>query len=546
LAQTVTAGANGLLIAVGSFNLTCSAASVEIQGVRPDGLPNGTTVATGGFQSNAGSSSGIEITPALPMTIGSQFAIVFSSPASCNVNSAPSTFDGYFAGDGYGEVGGAWVPLLQTDSKYDIPVRSLILPDVPVGFLRFSRSSHNATLLNDGRILVTGGSTPERFNPATGDSTLTGNLNTVNRSGFTATRLNDGTVLIAGGQAFLNNVTTYLTQAEIFDPATGSFTVLTSPMNFGRTAHTATLLSDGTVLIAGGFGPSTIRQAEIFNPVSQTFTVVGDMVSFRNSHTATKLQDGRVLIVGGNTSAPAELYDPISHTFSATGSTVEPRSSGFTATLLADGRVLVTGGFGVVTPAVRNSAEIYDPATGAFTITGSMSIPRASHTAVLLADGSVLVSGGRDLSNASRTLSRHERFVPASGTFVPAGGMVTQRSNHTATRLSDGRVVILGGFSNGGTLPGQTAEIYDPATALALTGVPLADAQLLDPYTAGLVASGGSGTGYSIVRVSGSLPPGLTYNSSTFTIGGGGQAPTAAGIYTVGMRITDSLGRTGV
>ena len=268
-------------------------------------------------------------------------------------------------------------------------------------------------------------------------------------------------------------------------------------------------------------------------------------MNFRNSHIATLLQDGRVLIVGGTSLNTAEVYDPTTQTFSATGSTTVPRFSGITATLLADGRVLIAGGADRQSPSVRNSAELYDPQTGTFTATGSMTLARQFHTAARLPDGSVLVSGGRHLTTAPRPLSSHERYLPGSGTFVPAGGMFTQRSSHTATVLANGRVVLIGGSSTT-PLVGVSAETYDPAVALALTGVPLPDAGINSAYPGVVLgATGGSGAPYTVVLESGSLPPGLTYNPSTFALGVN-QTPTAVGVYTVGMRLTDSSGNTGV
>ena len=249
-----------MLTAVGSFNVFCSAMSVQIQGVRSDGLPDGTTVATGTFASNLTAIGGIALTPAIPMTIGSRFAIVFSSTTLCDVTNAPATFDGYFAGDGYSDNGSGWTLLASTDGKVDLPFRSLIQPAADVAFFRVPHSNSAATLLNDGRVLLTGGSSPEVLDPATNSTAFTGNMAAI-RNGSTATRLANGTVLVLGGSVF-TNTTTYSTAAEIFNPATNTFSTAPSPMNFGRVSHTATLLSDGTVLITGGFGPSSILQGE--------------------------------------------------------------------------------------------------------------------------------------------------------------------------------------------------------------------------------------------------------------------------------------------
>ena len=175
----------------------------------------------------------------------------------------------------------------------------------------------------------------------------------------------------------------------------------TGSMAVGRYMHTATQLQDGKVLIVGGALTSTsnpLAAAEIYDPATGAFTRAGAMATAREQHTATLLADGRVLIVGGGTPAPgsggfqatvtAEIYDPSTGSFSVTGSMAAARTF-HTATLLPNGTVLVAGG-----GSETSTAEIYNPATGSFSITGGMEIGRSGHTATLLANGSVLVAGG--------------------------------------------------------------------------------------------------------------------------------------------------------
>jgi Galactose oxidase, central domain len=171
-------------------------------------------------------------------------------------------------------------------------------------------------------------------------------------------------------------------------------------MAVGRFLHTATLLQNATVLIVGGALTSAsdpIATAEVYDPATGIFTMTGAMVTAREQHTATLLVDGRVLIVGGTTSTgtgdshpttTVEVYDPSTGSFSATGSMTEARTF-HTATLLPSGKVLVAGGGDE-----NSTAEVYDPATGSFSTTGGIEIGRAGHTATLLPNGSVLVAGG--------------------------------------------------------------------------------------------------------------------------------------------------------
>jgi WD40 repeat protein len=248
-------------------------------------------------------------------------------------------------------------------------------------------------------------------------------------------------------------------------------------MNARRAAHTATLLPDGNVLIAGGFREEgtaeiAIASAEIYSPETNTFTPTGDLNEARSGHTATVLPDGKVLIVGGwgvrQRTATAELYDPQTGTFTVTASMLGPRA-GMTATLLQDGRVLIAGG-----DSARNSfqwvAEIYDPGTNTFTPAGSLNSGRFAHTATLLKDGAVLVVGGS--SGDDGVLSSAEIYDPTTGQFTFTGSLSQVRYKHAAVLLPDGNVLVLGG-SNQDDWQGKytSAEIYD-AQAGAFTSAP--------------------------------------------------------------------------
>jgi hypothetical protein len=306
----------------------------------------------------------------------------------------------------------------------------------------------------------------------------------VGRQIHTATRLADGRVLVVGGYD-ANDAA--LASAELYNPATNAFSP-TSPLAGARGLHTATLLANGRVLITGG-GPASwlsvppgpyLASAELYDPKTGTFSPTGSMTTAREDQTSTLLADGRVLIAGGNGYrsvgvASAEIYDPKTGKFTATGSMTEAR--GFhTATLLADGRVLIVGGnsgtWSFNGPSLA-SAEIYDPKTGKFTATGRMTIGRVWHTATLLSDGRVLITGGcRDNAGSFLFLASAEIYDPKTGKFTATGSMADQRLYHTATLLSDGRVLVAGGGGNyvvGGFL--ASAELYDPKTGtFAATG----------------------------------------------------------------------------
>ena len=330
----------------------------------------------------------------------------------------------------------------------------------------------NFSLNLDGKIL----NSAESFDEVTGVFSPAGVMGTP-RMGFTATELNNGKVLVAGG---LDNHDNVLDTAELYDPAARKFSAVSNPMGDRRMFQTATLLLSGKVLITGGatnLSGDTTNSADLYDPASNSFTpATFPMDHQRAAHTATLFTTGpaagKVLITGGVggssfffKDSSAELYDPASQQFVLLSSFMnEPRSM-HTATLLQNGDVLLAGGFsgtvavtaGMLSGAsglISNSAETFDPNTGDFTCVGgfntetlrcnqSMTVARAAHTATLLASGPhphrVLITGGigaTDPAAHGRSLASAELFNPASGgTFTATPPMSTARALHTATLL---------------------------------------------------------------------------------------------------------------
>ena len=294
--------------------------------------------------------------------------------------------------------------------------------------------------------------------------TPTGGM-TVARTGHTATLLANGKVLIAGGA---NGG--LLASAELYDPTAGKFTA-TGSMTLARQGHTATLLPNGEVLIIGGGGGAS---AELYDPLAGKFTATGNLIVPRYRHTATLLQSGMVLIAGGtdgtNALASAELYDPAAGTFTATGNLTVTRSQ-HAATLLQSGMVLIAGGY-VTPPGLLSygltSAELYDPKAGVFAATGSMTVGRSYPLATLLTDGRVLMSGGQSNFEGYVASNSLERYDPTARTFAATGSMTEARAYYTSTLLPNGTVLIVGGYRSEYDLRYffATAELYDPTTGV--------------------------------------------------------------------------------
>jgi len=329
-----------------------------------------------------------------------------------------------------------------------------------------------------------------------------------NRYTHTATLLSDGKVLVAGGSTGINENPFY-SSAELYDPATGTWSA-TGSMGTARQAHTATLLPDGTVLIAGGAiditGTGSLSSAESYDPATGTWTATGSMGTTRSWHTATLLPNGKVLIAGGtgNTGvlSSAELYDPATGLWSATGSMGTARHFPF-ATLLPNGKVLVAGGGTTVDGSVTlSSSEIYDPDTGLWTTTGPMNTARQGATLTLLPDGKVLTAGGWG-GAASLSLSSAELYDPATGSWTPTGSMGAVRYRTTATLLANGKVLVAGGETGAGVTYVDSAESYDPSTEIWSATVSMSAARATHtatrlPNNKVLVAGGTSGSGIQV------------------------------------------------
>jgi hypothetical protein len=332
------------------------------------------------------------------------------------------------------------------------------------GSMAIIRMAHAAVLLPNGMVLMAGGRTTgaphtasaELYNPISGTFTPTGSM-TAPRDNFSATLLSNGKVFVAGGTRIDTTSNTRL--AELYDPSTGTFTP-TGNLGTPRTGATTTLLQNGRVLLAGGYDNSggVLSSAEIYDPGTGTFTPTGSMGETRLEHVALLLPSGLVLVLGGRTntvSATAELYDPAAGAFVPTGRMTVPRSFP-TATLLRNGKVLIAGGIASYSPyVVLSTAEIYDPATGTFALTGSLITTRANHTATLLSSGDVLIAGGAD--DFSKTA---ETYNPSTASFKRTADMADVRNRwFSGTLLRSGTVLFAGGIGLSAGL--ATAELYD-------------------------------------------------------------------------------------
>ena len=335
------------------------------------------------------------------------------------------------------------------------------------GSMGVARTLATATVLQNGHVLVVGGAnasaeclaTCEVYDPSTGVWAATGAL-TTGRNRHTATLLTNGKVLVVSGIA--GTVAPYVqtTSAEIYDPTSGTWASAGNLSN-GRQEHTATLLTDGRVLISGGGG--NLGAAEIYDPGTSNWSITGALTANRQGHTATLLPNGEVLVAGGyNQSIGAlstsEVYEPVTGKWLATGSMVAGRFYA-ASSLLPGGKVLVAGGSGINANEYLSSAEIYDFTLGTWTSTTAMNSIRREFTSNLLSDGTVLVAGGYDqVSGNPIFLSGVEIFDPTTGAWKDSGDLITGRMRHMGVLLQNGKVLVVGGQNLSGML--MSAETH--------------------------------------------------------------------------------------
>jgi N-acetylneuraminic acid mutarotase len=323
---------------------------------------------------------------------------------------------------------------------------------------------------------------------------LTGSLHTA-RESHTATLLTNGSVVVAGGSS--NNMA--VASTEVYSPTTHAWSVKGN-MNVARASAQARLLVNGRVLVAGGCTGNCLsavtRSTELYNPTTGSWSTTGSLNRPRVYFGAVTLPNGMILAAGGCTAlnsngcgtatASAEIYNPATGTWTVTGSMAVARGN-LSLTLLPNGKVLAAGGSTAAADAL-GSSELYDPATGKWTLTGKMNIPRSEHTATLLGNGMVLAAGGENVNGV--TFAQAELYSPALGKWVLTGSMKAGRLEHTAVLLPNGNLLVSGGTKQ--TLTGQTvlasAELYNPLTGLWASTGSLKNAR--SSHTSTLLASG--------------------------------------------------------
>jgi hypothetical protein len=303
------------------------------------------------------------------------------------------------------------------------------------------------------------------------------------RTQHTATLLPSGQILVAGGQSSGKA----LANAELWDPATNTFSLIQNPMSSARASHTSTLLGNGLVFLVGGTnGVSALSACDLYDPATNKWSPMSPIPTARYGHTATLLDNGFVLVTGGMSSTPlasVRVYNPATNLWNEAPITMATARTGHAATLLPNGKVLVSGGVTAVGSPSLSSAELFDPATKLFAPAGSMTTARELHTTTLLPSGLVLAIGG--VNEVGVATVNVESYDPATDGWTPLAPLVNARSRHAAALLENGLVLAIGGDP---AATGITVESFD-ASANQWSSVK----QLLTPR-AGAVATALAGS----------------------------------------------------
>lgn len=456
-------------------------------------LPNGKVLLAGG-QAPGGTTSSAEL---YDPTAGTWSAAA-SMPTAVMYHSTTLLADGRVMSIGGGQTYGTTIDQF----AYYTPASNTWSSGSPVNTI--ARKYHTATKLADGRVLFAGGQTPETeiafvynsfnitamtqiYDPSDQTWTTLSSLN-VARAYHLAILLNNGKILVAGGVDSGGNA---LTSAELFDPNTSTWTLLASTMTVARYFYSsATLLGNGTVLLAGGLdGTGTeTNTTEIFNPVTSTFSAGPPMATARYGHSATLLNNGTILIAGGLANPniatnTTEIYN--AGVWSAGTPLIAARGL-MTGTKVSNGDVVIAGGSD--SGVGLNTIEVYHTNNTVTTLAGTLQYLTDFHEAVLLPNGKVLVTGGYDMSTYY-VVDVAQEIDPVAGTVTgtaifPRGG----RIGHSMTLLDDGRVLIQGGEDSSYVY--HDAEFYESAAAVAIQS-----SGCTAPYTYSLTS--GTGTLYS-------------------------------------------------
>lgn len=482
---------NVLVVCVNSFAALPAGLQVPRSSETATLLPNGQILVTGGQDASGNILSSAELFDPVAQAFTLLPVTMTMARTGHTATLLPNGL--VLLAGGFGGTSTNTVAALATAEFYDPTAQTFTRLAGPSASMTTPRFEHAATLLPNGQVLLTGGrsylsnpsgsifNSAEVFDPVARTFTALPAAMTTPRYGHTIALLPNGSVLVAGGFSSTGTTPGATNSAEFYNPATGNFTRNSTTMTTARMGHTATVLPNGLVLLAGGQNGSVAAfgSAELYSSVTNTFALLtATMATARTNHAAAVLPNGLVLLMGGigtsGTLGSAEQYDPVaqnnaSETFAALAAAMTTTRSGHTATLLPNGSVLLAGGQDS-SGTILQSAEIFSSVTQQFTtLAANMTVPRTGHTATLLSSGQVLLTGGTPSGGTS--VASAELFNPATNTFSSLSStMTTARSGHTATLLPNGEVLLAGGVgSSGATL--QSAELYNiESNSFTLTG----------------------------------------------------------------------------
>lgn len=352
------------------------------------------------------------------------------------------------------------------------------------GSMTTPRSQHASILLSNGKVLVVGGrdgtntlNTCEIFDPNTGLFSATGSMSSPRRD-FSIVAINNGNILAIAGR--IDNNYTQTQTCEIYNATTGTWSA-TGALSTVRFDYTATVLPNGKVLVIGGRSSTTpntsnwvdLNSAEIFDPGTGLWTTTSPMSLGRAYHTATLLANGNVLVVGGASRYPiaidpfnsSEIYNPTTNIWSKAADVLSTTrfSSVHTATVITGGNIIIIGGIGTSSSSgFPLTIESYDSVADSWSNAGSLPNGRYVHTSSLLSDGRILLAGGYEITGTLSSLATTcSVYSPDTKIVAPAAAMNAARVNHTTTILPSGNVFTCGGDGTSTILSSSEIFTYD-------------------------------------------------------------------------------------
>ncbi len=484
-------------------------------------LPNNEIAVFGGLQSTGGAGPRTDVIEVYNPTSNSWTTSPLILPATWSSSSAINLHNGrVLLAGGFNDNSGTGVVDCFVYDHSNLTGNTLAASAIAT-----DKNNYTQTLLPNGNLLVAGGgqssisngsNTCSLYNASSNTWSATSNMST-NRINHTTNLMVNGNVMTIGG----NDGASVHNSCEFYNYSSGNWS--TAPaMNQSRTNHASILLMDGRILTSGGFdGTSILTTCEIYDPQLNTWISLAPMNTPRSNHKMILLKNGKVLAMGGtngtNTVATAELYDPCNDSWTPTSNSMVTAVMSFSAQMLENGNILVSGGFINLSGNATATGQIYNPVTDTWTATaGNMTSARGEMSSALMHNGKVVIIGGRNLNT---WVGQIEIYDPIKNSYDVSANLITNKTNHRVSLLSNNLVLIGPGQISSGPAYSSQVELFDPFTSSLITQIP----SIGTIAPASLTITIPSSSGNAIVQINGTGFRDDRYNPSVTGCGASGS-----------------------